>query len=68
MNQLFFTGNYRILVKKSEHLDCLVKSASMFFYGLKRLFKLSKFPVLILKRQKVIRSEGVVMVVGQLMK
>lgn len=30
-NQLFFTDDYKILVKSSEHLDCLVKSASMFF-------------------------------------
>lgn len=30
-NQLFFTDDYKILVKSSEHLDYLVKSASMFF-------------------------------------
>ena len=55
-------------MKNIEQLDCLVNSARMFSHNIKMKFELPKCPPLILKRNKVIRSEQAVMAKGQMMK
>ena len=68
INHLLFMDNLKLFTKNEDQIDSLVNTVRIFSEDIKMEFGLSKCGVLIMKRGKVVKSEGIRMPNGMMMK
>ena len=67
INHLLFMDNLKLFAKNEDQIDSLVNTVRIFSEDIKMEFRLSKCGVLIMKRGKVVKSEGIRMPDGKMM-
>ena len=68
INHLLFMDDLKLFVKNEDQIDSLVNTVKIFSEDIKMEFGLPKCGVLIMKRGKVVKSEGIHMPDGMMMK
>ena len=68
INHLLFMDDLKLFAKNEDQMDSLVNTVRIFSEDIKMEFGLSKCGVLIMKRGKVVKSEGIRMPNGMMMK
>ena len=68
INHLLFMDNLKLFTKNEDQIDSLVNTVRILSEDIKMEFGLSKCGVLIMKRGKVVKSEGIRMPDGKMMK
>ena len=68
INHLLFMDDLKLFAKNEDQIDNLVNTVRIFSEDIKMEFGLPKCGVLIMKRGKVVKSEGISMSDGKMMK
>ena len=68
INHLHFMDDLKLFVKNEDQIDNLVNTVRIFSEDIKMEFGLPKCGVLIMKREKVVKSEGISMPNGKMLK
>ena len=68
INHLLFMDDLKLFAKNEDQIDNLVNAVRVFSEDIKMEFGLPKCGVLIMKRGKVVKSEGISMPDGKMMK
>ena len=68
INRLLFMDDQKLFAKNEDQIDNLVNTVRIFSEDIKMEFGLPKCGVLIMKRKKVVKSEGISMPEGKMMK
>ena len=68
INNLLFMDDLKLFAKREDQMDSLANTMRIFSEDIKMEFRLPKCGVLIMKRGKVVKSEGINMPDGKLMK
>ena len=68
INRLLFMDDQKLFAKNEDQIDNLVNTVRIFSEDIKMEFGLPKCGVLIMKRGKVVKSEGISMLDGKMMK
>ena len=67
-NHLLFTDDLKLFAKNEDQIDSLVNTVKNFSEDIKMKFGLPKCGVLIMKRKKAVKSEGISMPDEKMMK
>ena len=68
INHLLFMDDLKLFVKNEDQIDNLVNTVRIFSEDIKMEFGLPKCGVLIMKREKVVKSEGISIPNGKMLK
>ena len=68
INHLLFMDDLKLFVKNEDQIDSLVNTVKIFSEDIKMEFGLPKCGVLIMKRGRVVKNEGISMSDGKMMK
>ena len=68
INQLLFIDDLKLFAKNEDQTDSLVNTVRIFLEDIKMEFALPKGGLFIMKRGKVVKSEGISMSDGKMMK
>ena len=68
INHLLFMDDLKLFTKNEDQIDNLVNTVRIFLEDIKMEFGLPKCGVLIMKREKVVKSEGISMPNGKMLK
>ena len=68
VNHLLFMDDLKLYAKNEDQLSMLVRTVHMFSYDIDMEFGIKKCGVSTLKRGKIVRSEGIKLMDGEMMK